>query len=71
MKTLTFLFDCEINDDSDFIKSGTVVEMDETAPKYTGFTAVMITEGFNNDGEPIQFIPFSDHFSNACFAELS
>jgi hypothetical protein len=70
MKTLTFAFDCELNSDMDYIKTGTKVKVVDTWKQYDGFAAVVITEGYSYNDEPIQFIPFVDHFKNESFVEL-
>jgi hypothetical protein len=70
MKELTFAFDCELNTDQDYIKAGTKVEVIEVGKQYVGFVKVRITDGFSYDDKPIQFIPFTDHFSIASFVEL-
>ncbi|MEH7116161.1 hypothetical protein V7128_01880 [Neobacillus vireti] len=71
MKELTFKFDCELNSDSDYIKGGTKVQVVQTGKQYVGFVKVLITNGFSYDDKPIEFVPFTDHFSIASFVELS
>jgi hypothetical protein len=70
MKTLTFAFDVQLNDDEDYIKEGTKVQIADTSRQHEGFAAVVITEGFSYHGEPIEFVPFVDHFMNESFVEL-
>jgi hypothetical protein len=69
MKEVTFKFDCELNCDSDYIKAGTVVKVVETGKQYEGFVKVLITDGFTYDDKPIQFVPFTDHFSAVSFLD--
>jgi hypothetical protein len=66
---LTFAFDCQLNEE-DYIKAGTKVKVSETGKQYEGYAAVVITDGYSYHGEPIQFIPFVDHFLKESFVEL-
>lgn len=70
MKTLTFAFDVQLNDDEDYIIEGTVVQVADVWKQYEDSTAVIITEGYSYNGDPIQFVPFVDHFMNRSFVEL-
>jgi hypothetical protein len=70
MKELTFAFDCQLNDEEDFIKAGTKVKVIDDGKQYEGYAAVVITDGYSYHGEPIQFIPFVDHFLKGSFVEL-
>jgi hypothetical protein len=67
---LTFAFDCQLNDEEDYIKAGTKVKVSETGKQYEGYAAVVITDGYSYHGEPIQFIPFVDYFLKESFVEL-
>jgi hypothetical protein len=70
MKELTFAFDCQLNDDEDYMKEGQKVTVVTTGKQYEGFVKVRITDAYSYDGKPIQFVPFTDHFSTASFVEL-
>jgi hypothetical protein len=70
MKEVTFAFDCELNSDSDYMKEGQKVTVVTTGKQYEGFVKVRITDAYSYDGKPIQFVPFTDHFSTASFVEL-
>lgn len=71
MKQLTFAFDCQLNDDEDYIKEGTVVQVaTDVIRQHEGFMAVTITEGYSYNGDPIQFVPFTDYFTHKSFKEL-
>jgi hypothetical protein len=70
MTELTFAFSCQLNDEEDYIPAGSVVKFDEKARVHEGFIAVIITEGLSYNDEPVQFVPFTDHFLKDSFVEL-
>jgi hypothetical protein len=70
MDKLTFAFDCQLNDQEDFIKEGTTVKVYDHPLKKEGFTAVVISSAFNYKEEEITFPSNYEWFSNAAFKEL-
>jgi hypothetical protein len=52
------------------MKEGQKVTVVTTGKQYEGFVKVRITDAYSYDGKPIQFVPFTDHFSTASFVEL-
>jgi hypothetical protein len=70
MKELTFAFSCQLNDEEDYIPTGSVVKFDEKARVHEGFIAVIITDGLSYSDEPVQFIPFTDYFMKDSFVEF-
>jgi hypothetical protein len=70
MTEVTFAFDCQLNDDEDFMKEGQKVTVVSTGKQYEGFIKVRITDAYSYNGELIQFIPFTDHFLKESFIEF-
>jgi hypothetical protein len=70
MTEVTFAFDCQLNNDEDFMKQGQKVTVVTTGKQYDGFIKVRITDAYSYNDEPIQFVPFSDHFLKESFIEL-
>lgn len=71
MKTLTFAFDVQVNED--WITQGTQVEVSEDdfqLNKYSNYTPVIIKEYHNLDGEVVKVTPYVEWFSNRTFVEL-
>jgi hypothetical protein len=56
MKSLTFAFDVELNDD-EYIPSGTVVKVAQSSKTYKGYQAIL----YNG---------YVEHFANASFKEF-
>lgn len=69
MNTLTFAFDCQLNDLEDYVAEGTVVEVVDTWRKSEGFTPVLITKCFTYEGMPMD-IKQVEYFMNESFVEL-
>lgn len=73
MKTLTFAFDCQLNDNEDWIKGGTVVNVSDNPfylKRHKDATPVIITEVYNYEGEKIEIVPTVEWFINSSFEEL-
>jgi hypothetical protein len=71
MMMLTFAFDCQLNNNEDYIKEGTKVRVYNHPLKKQGFTAVVIEAAFNHKGKEITFPSTYEWFSNAAFKELN
>lgn len=70
MKTLTFAFDCQLNDNEDYIKEGTIVQVADVWRQHEGFTPVIITEGYSYIDKPIVVEKEIIYFMNESFVEL-
>lgn len=70
MKTVTFAFDCQLNNQEDFIKEGSVVEVSDNEfyiHRYENSIPVIITEGYNCKGKKIAFEPYVEWFMKESF----
>jgi mRNA-degrading endonuclease HigB of HigAB toxin-antitoxin module len=74
MNTLTFKFDCQLNDNEDWIKEGTKVQVSSNqfhVNRFKDSTPVIITEALDIDGNKVKLIPYVEWFMNSCFVELN
>jgi hypothetical protein len=72
MKTLTFAFDCQL-DNEDWIKEGTVVMVSDNeyyVKRFRDSTPVIITEAYTYEGEKISIPATVEWFDNNSFVEL-
>jgi hypothetical protein len=72
MKTLTFAFDCQL-DNEDWIKEGTVVMVSDNeyyVKRFRDSTPVIITEAYTYEGEKISIPDTVEWFDNNSFVEL-
>jgi hypothetical protein len=67
MKELTFAFDCQLNDQEDYVKEGTKVKVYDHPLKKPGFTAVIIKKAINCQGNTINLMPKYEWFVNVAF----
>lgn len=70
MKELTFAFDCQLNNQEDYVKEGTKVKVYDHPLKKPDFTAVIIEKAINCQGNTINLMPNHEWFVNAAFIEL-
>lgn len=70
MRSLTFAFDVQLNDEEDWIAEGTVVTEAETSRKIEGFTPVLVTQAFDYQNRPIDVDPYFEYFLSGSFKEL-
>jgi hypothetical protein len=54
MIKLTFAFDCQLNDNEDYVKEGQEVELYPYPIHKEGFTPVRIKKAFSFEGDPIK-----------------
>jgi hypothetical protein len=62
-----FKCDCELNQEEDWIKAGTSVEIANHWKQVDGMTPVIITKGYSFNGNPKQFTPYVEFFMNEAF----
>jgi hypothetical protein len=70
MTKLTFAFDCQLNDEEDYIKEGTIVEVYPHLKNGEEFTAVIIDKAWSYEGEELNPYPTYEIFMNTAFKEL-
>lgn len=69
VKTLTFAYDCQLTDNEDYVKAGTVVELSNFSGKHKGFVGVRVTEAYDYKDDPIE-VDDVCWFSTGSFKEL-
>jgi hypothetical protein len=70
MKELTFAFDCQLNDQEDYIKEGTKVKIYDHPLKKPGFTPVIIESAHTYKEKAIKVPSKHEWFANTAFIEL-
>jgi hypothetical protein len=68
MKTLTFAFDAQLNDQEDYIPAGTQVKVYNTWRQHEGFTPVLVEAALTYKGKPIT-VNQVEYFTNQTFVE--